>query len=473
MSPAAILWFRRDLRTDDHPALARASELGDGVAPVFVVDDVLARRSGLARSMFLSEALRSLNEALDGCLHLAEGPPAAALLSIAKSLGAQHVVATAETTPYGQARDEAVAKALEAEGISLHLVDTNYAVAPGLVTTQTGTACKVFTAYKRGWESFVNPSPIVMPAVMRYTSIPGSLGPEILIERAQTQVPALLKSLNLDAPATLPRATTQAAHELLANFAAGPVSAYEDLRNVPGVAGTSQLSAYLRFGLLHPRTVLASVSGADKGSAVFRSEICWREFYADVLFHRPESATQSLQPALAQLRWDEGPEALERFAAWTRGETGYPIVDAGMRQLLAEGWMHNRVRMLTASFLVKSLHLDWRWGAAWFMLRLVDGDLASNQHGWQWTAGTGTDASPFHRIFNPSVQAQRFDPEGDYVHRYIPELAAVEAPTCLEPGGGGGMLAASYPEPMVDHATERQEALARFALARDAFRASQ
>jgi deoxyribodipyrimidine photo-lyase len=174
-----------------------------------------------------------------------------------------------------------------------------------------------------------------------------------------------------------------------------------------------------------------------------------------------------MQPSLEHLRWDTGPEAERRFRTWARGETGYPMVDAGMRQLLEEGWMHNRVRMVCASFLVKHLHLDWRWGAKWFMWRLVDADLASNQHGWQWTAGTGTDAAPFHRIFNPTRQAERFDPEGTYVHRYVVELASTPAPQCLEPGGGSGMLApVGYPPPMIDASVERDEALLRFRDAR-------
>ena len=466
------MWFRRDLRVDDHPALLRAAELGSAVAPIFVVDDVLARRSGLARATFLAGALEDLRQHLGGVLHVADGPPATALLSAARELGATVVIATSDATPYGLARDEQVAEALASEGIELQLVDSNYAVPPGVVRTQAGAPAKVFTAFRRGWEAVGYPAPYASAAGLAVVALPGGLEPSVLVERAQAEVHPWLAGLDLGAPASLPEPTAAAATAQLARFTAEALADYPDDRNVPGVEGTSRLSPYLRFGLIHPRSVLAAVPGADDGSRVFRSEICWREFYADVLYHQPRSAVESLQPALKGLAVEDGQAARAAFATWTRGETGYPIVDAGMRQLLEEGWMHNRVRMLVASFLVKSLHLDWRWGAAWFMLKLVDGDLASNQHGWQWTAGTGTDASPFHRIFNPTVQAERFDPEGRYVKRYVPELAAVEAPACLQPGGGGGMLAGSYPAPMVDHATERAEALARFASARDAYRAS-
>jgi deoxyribodipyrimidine photo-lyase len=188
---------------------------------------------------------------------------------------------------------------------------------------------------------------------------------------------------------------------------------------------------------------------------VFARELCWREFYADVLFADPGSARRAWSPTLADLPVDTGPEADARFDAWVAGRTGYPLIDAGMRQLAAEGWMHNRVRMAVASFLVKDLHLDWRRGAAHFMRALVDGDLASNQHGWQWVAGTGTDASPYNRVFNPTLQAKRFDPDGTYIKRYVPELRDLEPPAIHEPQS-----------PIVDHAAERLEALRRYDEAR-------
>jgi deoxyribodipyrimidine photo-lyase len=287
-----------------------------------------------------------------------------------------------------------------------------------------------------------------------------------LVALSARRRPDYFGELSDEVPAFDPRVGEAGAWATLDSFLP-KVDDYYDDRNTPGVEGTSRLSPHLRFGTIHPRQILDCTNRDGRGSEHFRSEIAWREFYADVLFHQPDSTWRVLQPSLATLRVDTDDRAIERFQTWARGETGYPLVDAGMRQLLAEGWMHNRVRMITASFLVKHLHLDWRWGAKWFMWRLIDGDVASNQHGWQWTAGTGTDASPFHRIFNPTLQAERFDGDGAYVHRWVPELRGVSAPDCLQPGGGSGLLApAGYRAPMVDAAVERDEALQRFADAR-------
>ena len=236
---------------------------------------------------------------------------------------------------------------------------------------------------------------------------------------------------------------------------------YDELRNIPAADATSRLSPYLRWGCLHPRQLLAEL-GTGRSARRFRDELCWREFYADVLLHDPESARRSWQPRMRSFPSDVGTSADERFAAWAEGRTGFPLVDAGMRQLKAEAWMHNRVRMVVASFLVKDLHIDWNRGARWFMQHLVDGDLASNSHGWQWVAGTGTDPSPFVRVFNPVTQSKRFDPDGDYIRRWIPELRAVSASAIHEPWKLAGGPPAGYPMPIVDHATERQEALARY-----------
>jgi deoxyribodipyrimidine photo-lyase len=239
---------------------------------------------------------------------------------------------------------------------------------------------------------------------------------------------------------------------------------YADRRDRPDLAGTSSLSAALRWGEIHPRTLLADLQPvAHRSREAFRKELAWREFYADVLHHVPASARDYLRPDLAAMAYDEGGRAEERLAAWQQGRTGYPFVDAGMRQLLAEGWMHNRVRMVVASFLVKDLHLEWTAGARWFMRWLRDGDLASNQHGWQWVAGTGTDAAPYHRVFNPVLQGVRFDPHGDYVRRHVPELRGVAGATAHEPWLLPGGLPAGYPPRVVDHREERQVALDQYA----------
>ncbi|MGA1500817.1 MAG: cryptochrome/photolyase family protein, partial [Ilumatobacteraceae bacterium] len=236
---------------------------------------------------------------------------------------------------------------------------------------------------------------------------------------------------------------------------------YDDRRNDPSVAGTSRMSTALRWGLVHPRQLLLELDDS-KAHQVFRSEIAWREFYGDVLFHRPDTTWQNLNRKMDAIVHDEGPVAVERFRAWCEGRTGYPIVDAGMRELLATGWMHNRVRMIVASFLVKDLHLPWQWGARHFMRHLADGDVASNSHGWQWTAGTGTDAAPYFRVFNPVAQGERWDPTGDYVRRFVPELADLATSQIHAPWSKGGGVPLGYVPPIVDHAVEREEALARY-----------
>ena len=239
---------------------------------------------------------------------------------------------------------------------------------------------------------------------------------------------------------------------------------YVERRNEPGVAGSSRLSAALRWGIVHPRQLIADLL-PDRSHDVFRSELAWREFYADVLFRFPDTGWRNLNRKLDGLVNDSGPIAEARFAAWCRGETGYPIVDAGMRELVQTGWMHNRVRMIVASFLVKDLHLPWQWGARFFMKHLVDGDLASNAHGWQWTAGTGTDASPYFRVFNPILQGERYDAAGDYVRRFVPELAGLSAAVIHAPFDSkrkGSGVPLGYVAPIVDHGVERDEALARY-----------
>jgi deoxyribodipyrimidine photo-lyase len=327
--------------------------------------------------------------------------------------------------------------------------------------TKSRTPARVFTPFRRAWDQRPRPDPLPVPDGVEWRSASG-VPPSALRELSRITRPAYFGDIPDEAPRFDPRVGERGAWATLRAFTS-EIDRYSEHRNLPGEAGTSRLSAHLHFGTIHPRQVLAAVAGVTQGAEVFRSELAWREFYADVLWHRPESAWQNLQPAFARLRVDTDERAIARFQTWARGETGYPFVDAGMRQLLSEGWMHNRARMVTASFLVKHLHLDWRWGAKWFLWRLIDGDVASNQHGWQWTAGTGTDPSPFQRIFNPTLQGERFDPEGRYVRRYVEELRDVAAPACLEPGGGEGLLApTNYPRPMVDLGRERLEALVRY-----------
>ncbi len=431
---ATVLWFRRDLRVADHPALLAAaddaSSVGGRVAPLFVVDDTLVGSSGANRRSFLSGCLAELDGSLEGSLALRRGRPEVVVPAFAAEVGARTVFATGDTAPYGRRRDARVAAALAASGAELALIGSPYAVSPGRVRARSGDPYRVFTPFRTGWEANGWPGPSPEPA-----------GPHWLAAGSETSAAAL------DAPPgspSLPDPGESAARAVLESFVAGPVGRYRDHRDRTDLEGTSRLSPHLRFGTVHPRQVLARLPDGP-GAAVFRSELAWREFYADVLWNYPASAWEPFQPIGRHLRWDTGTRADQRFEAWTTGRTGFPLVDAGMRQLRAEGWMHNRVRMLTASFLVKDLHIDWRRGARHFLDLLVDGDLASNNHGWQWAAGTGTDAAPFHRVFNPALQAARFDPDGRYVRRYVPEA------------DGFG-----YPEPIVDHAVERAEALRRW-----------
>lgn len=254
----------------------------------------------------------------------------------------------------------------------------------------------------------------------------------------------------------LPEASEDAAHRAWERFREEALANYPANRDRPDLNATSQLSTYLRWGLIHPRTLLADLGPDDE---VFRKELAWREFYAAVLAKWPASARAYFRPELRALPYVKGTELDERLSAWKDGQTGYPIVDAAMRQLLATGWMHNRLRMIVASFLVKDLHIEWQFGARHFMKNLVDGDLASNQHGWQWAAGTGTDAAPYFRIFNPTTQAKKFDPQGDFVRAWIPELAHLPGSGVHEPWRATDGYAHGYPIQIVDHAEQRMAAL--------------
>jgi deoxyribodipyrimidine photo-lyase len=248
---------------------------------------------------------------------------------------------------------------------------------------------------------------------------------------------------------------------------ASSVDNYDERRNLPAADGTSKMSADLRWGVVHARQLLADLApnGERRSHDVFASELAWRDFYADVLFGAPQTSSRNVNRSMDVMPVDTDDAARTRFAAWQQGLTGYPIVDAGMRQLLATGWMHNRVRMIVASFLTKDLHLPWQWGARHFMRHLVDGDLASNSHGWQWTAGTGTDAAPYFRVFNPTSQGEKFDPDGIYIRRYVPELRDLDDRSVHAPGS---LQRGDYPAPMVDHAAERAESLRRYKMVSEA-----
>lgn len=437
------MWFRRDLRLFDNEALCAAAKNGP-VSPLFVIDPKLFDRAGPPRVAFMLRNIRALDESMGRALVIRYGDPREVVPAFAREVGANEVYAAKDFVPYGMERDAHVARALGDVGVTMRFVGSNYAVEPGSVLKADGTPYAVFTPFSKVWKEIGWPAPFATPKVTWRGA------PEIACEGIPAE-PAC--------DARLPDAGEDAARELWSSFVERALDRYVDIRNNPDVDGTSRLSPYLRFGVVHPRTLLAELN-ETKSQAHYRSELCWREFYADVLFRQPRTMWENLQPKMDKMVLDTDAQAKARFAAWCEGRTGYPIVDAGMRQLVATGWMHNRVRMITASFLVKDLHLPWQWGAKFFMRHLVDGDIASNNHGWQWTAGTGTDAAPYFRIFNPVAQGEKFDPDGTYVRQWISELATVETKSVHAPWTLGMMN--PYVEPIVDHAVERDVALARY-----------
>ena len=450
----SVLWFRRDLRRHDNPALLAAVEAArtdgdDEVVALFVLDRRLWDAAGDVRRAWMSRSLHALDASLDGRLVVRHGDPVDVVPEVAAAAGAGTVHVAADFGPYGATRDAAVETALASSGRRFVRTGSPYAVAPGRVVKGDGTAYRVYTPFYRAWLAHGWRSPAPDPD--RWPTW-----------RIDDRGPLACEGIP-DAPAAvdLPPVGEAAALERWDAFRRDGLASYGELRDRADLAGTSSLSAHLRWGEIHPRTLLAELDDSPSHT-VFRKEIAWREFYADVLHGAPQSARTWLDPRFAEMEHDAGPEADERFEAWTQGRTGFPFVDAGMRQLLAEGWMHNRVRMVTASFLVKDLHLPWQRGARWFMRQLRDGDLASNQQGWQWVAGSGTDAAPYFRIFNPVTQGLRFDPDGDYVRRYVSELRDLPGKAAHEPWDHP-LLAVDYPHRIVDHAEERDESLARYA----------
>ncbi|GAA1071786.1 deoxyribodipyrimidine photo-lyase [Pseudonocardia alni] len=455
MAPStAVVWFRRDLRVADQPTFLAAADAADRALALFVLDPALLKPSGAARANFLYGCLRELDDALGGKLLVVKGDPADVVPRVARAVGAQTVHVAADYGPYGRERDENVEKALSDDGVELVRTGSPYAVAPGRVEKGGGGPFKVFTPFSRAWADHGWRAPAGTDASTCTWMDPSDKdgGPRAV------KVPD-------DEPveAELPQPGESAGLARWRDFLDEGVLDYESERDLPAKKGTSGMSPYLKYGCVHPRTLLADLA-QHRGDSVkaYRTEIAWREFYADVLHRRPDSARENYDKGFDHLPLRTGKAADADFERWCEGRTGYPIVDAGMRQLRGEAWMHNRVRMIVASFLVKDLHIPWWRGARHFMQLLVDGDLASNQHGWQWTAGSGTDASPYFRIFNPITQGERFDPDGDYVRRWVPELADVEGKAVHQPWKLKGGIPEGYPAPMVDHKAERQDALARY-----------
>jgi deoxyribodipyrimidine photo-lyase len=440
MSSRSILWFRRDLRIGDNPALNAALAAADEIVPVFILEPKLMKEMGEKRAAYLSDSLRSLDESLGGDLNVIAGEPIKVLTELKDKYQANSIHISAEYEPTGATRDAAIEKA----GIELTRTGSPYAVAPGRVRKPSDdTPYKVYTPFYRAWLTHGWRAPAVTPKQI----------PTVKVDPANKNIP----DTKWPAGVVKSEAGEAAAIARFKVFKKSALFGYDENRNFAAIDGTSKMSAHLSFGEIHPRTLLAEL-GESKGEIVYQKEIAWREFYADVLFHNKDTETDYYAPQFANMRYDK-PGA--QFKAWCEGKTGYPFVDAAMRQLLKEGWMHNRTRMVVASFLVKDLHLEWQLGERYFKEHLIDYDVASNAHGWQWTAGCGTDASPYYRVFNPIEQGKRFDEQGDYVRRYIPELSGLSGVTAQEPWNESDGYKNNYPKRIVDHAAERIESLAR------------
>ena len=440
MSTRSIIWFRRDLRISDHPALVAALSESDEIVPVFIIDSKLIERTGSNGLAYLAQSLQHLDASLDKKLQVIAGQPIDVLKKLQEKYNAQSVHISAEYEPVCAAQDVEIEKS----GIKLVRTGSAYAVAPGRVLKPSDqTPYRVYTPFYRAWLTHGWRKPEQKPKSIAVVT-PDSDSRQFPDWKVPTGV-------------SITEAGEAAANERFKHFQKNGLDNYDEARNLAGIDGTSKMSAHLTWGEIHPRTLLAPL-GQSKAHEVFRKEIAWREFYADVLFNNPHTETDYYAPQFAKMRYDKPGK---QFKAWCEGNTGYPFVDAAMRQLLAEGWMHNRTRMVVASFLVKDLHLEWQLGERFFREHLVDYDVASNAHGWQWTAGCGTDASPYYRVFNPVEQGKRFDENGDYVRKYVPELAHLNGIEIHEPWDVLDGYLKDYPQPIVNHATERLESLAR------------
>lgn len=474
----ALVWFRRDLRLHDHPPLVSALAAHARVVPVFVLDPaiVAGRFASGARTAFLLDCLRELDAALrerGSGLVVRHGRPERELPALARESGAAAVHWASDATPYALARDRRVRAALADAGVAAVPGPGNFVADVGRPRTGAGRPFTVFTPFHRRWQELERRAVHRAPAALQ--PLPPAL--------SAGAIPAI-EALGLDDElAGAGRARAVAAGESAARAAAerwldGHLAGYaRDHDRLAG--GASRLSPYLRFGCLSARELEErALRRGGEGGAAFVRQLAWRDFYAHVLLHHPRNARDEHQERMRALVWDEDAALL---AAWQEGRTGYPLVDAGMRQLRAGGWMHNRARLVVGSFLTKDLQLDWRTGEAWFMRWLLDGDPASNNGNWQWIASVGVDPAPaYRRILNPVLQQQRHDPDGAYVRRWVPELSGVPDALLAEPwrmsaaeqAAAGCRIGRDYPAPVVDHARERRRALERYRAAGSAASAS-
>lgn len=464
----AIHWFRRDLRLTDNTALLAAVNAHDHVVPVYILSDWKKEHHwcGAPRQEFLCGSLKALAgniESRGGRLIIREGPAEKALEKLVKETGAEAIYFNRDPDPFGRAVEKRIEEWARKHDIAVHSSQDIALHERDEVLTATGTPFRVFTPYSRAWLKLDKPEPKRAPTKI-------STPPKIASEPLPT-----LKTWGLESEARIIEPGEAAARKRLGHFLDGRIFQYADHRDLPADEMTSRLSQDLRYGTLSVREIYAKCAEVtEKATAVqrrhagiFVNELIWREFYMQVLWHAPQVLDTEYQEDCRDLAWrdyfrPEQREAGKDFQRWCQGETGFPIVDAGMRQLKATGFVHNRVRMIVAMFLTKDLRVWWMHGESWFMRHLVDGEIASNNGGWQWSASTGTDAAPYFRIQNPWSQTKRYDVKGEYIKRWVPELRDVPAARFCEPPQPGFPLAKGYPLPIVDHAEARDAALDMF-----------
>jgi len=456
----SIVWFRSDLRLSDNPALIRALEAGRTVVPVFVLDEETKgpRRLGAASRWWLHYSLHALDASLrrlGSRLVLRRGPAEKVIAELAVECRAESVFWNRVYDQGSRERDARLKKSLSDSGIAVESCKANLLFEPWEVTTQGGDAFKVFTPFWRACRAL--PPPAGMLPAPKSIPAPNSwpAGEPLASWGLLPSAPDWAGGLRA---AWTPG--QDGARQRLAHFLDEALGDYREARDLPAVKGTSRLSPYLAFGEISPRQVwhAAMSRGASAATDKFLSEVGWREFAYHLIFHNGDLAERNFRREFDAFPWADQTEAL---TAWQRGRTGYPIVDAGMRELWTTGWMHNRVRMIAASFLTKDLLIDWRRGERWFWDTLVDADVANNATGWQWVAGCGADAAPYFRVFNPVLQGEKFDPDGDYVRRWVPELAHLPSNAIHRPWEAA-VPASLYPTRIVEHGAARDRALAAF-----------
>jgi deoxyribodipyrimidine photo-lyase len=440
----AIHWFRADLRLRDNTALHAACGEADAVIPVFIFDPLILEASDTGAPIigFMLECLEALEKDVEqagGKLVFRHGPPEREMESLFRVTKASALYFNRDYEPMARKRDAAVTKMAQSLGVEVRSFKDGVVHEPDEILKGDGTPYKVFTPYSRVWRTKDR------AAVLSKASFPNSAK----VEHPKSMPLPTAKELGFQVEIPLPPAGEENALEQLRKFSSRGLLDYAGSRDFPARGGTSQLSPHIRLGTISPRMIVAVAERAAgkhpearRHVDVFVGELIWRDFYRQVLWHFPHVAQSCFQPKYDALKWENNDRL---FKAWCEGRTGYPIVDAGMRQLNHTGWMHNRVRMITAMFLTKDLLISWQWGERYFMQKLLDADLASNNGGWQWSAGTGTDAQPWFRIFNPNAQAAKFDPEGKYIHHHVPEVDTKD-----------------YAAPIVDHAEQRLKTLAMF-----------